>query len=222
MDIGLRLKLARSKAGFTQQQAAKKLNISRQTISNWENNKTYPELSLVIEMSEMYDLSLDELLRENTDYVNYIKSSTEKRKYKFRPSILIEIILFFVIWGIILATYYINPPADRDMQAYAIHVYTMVFPPYIFLFSTIVGIDRHWGRFKWVLLPAFAYSVCFMDYCTFNTSSLFTGGDVFLGLSFEFLPFFMISFIGILTGIILRGVYKNLKAGRKNGTARKA
>ncbi len=222
MDIGIRLKLARQRAGYTQQQAAEALKISRQTMSNWENNKTYPELSHVISMSDMYNLSLDELLRENTDYVRYIKESTEKRKIKFRPSILIEVVLFFVIWGIILATYYINPPADRDMQEYAIRVYTMVFPPYIFLFSTIVGIDRHWGRFKWVLLPVFAYSVCFMDYCTFNTGSLFTGGDVFLGLAFEFLPFFMIAFIGISTGIILRGLFENLKSRKKNGTSRKA
>lgn len=222
MDIGSRLKLARQMADYTQDRTAKELNVSRQTVSNWENNKTYPELSLVIKMSDMYNLSLDELLKENSDYVSYIKASTEKKKYKFQPSILIETILFFLIWGIILATYYINPPANRDTQAYALLVYTIVFPPYIFIFSVIVGIDPHWGRFKWVLLPAFAYSVCFMDYCTFNTGSLFTGGDVFLGLAFEFLPFFMLSFIGILTGIILRGAINKIKSRSKNGTSRKA
>lgn len=216
MDIGIRLKLARQKANLTQIEAAESLNVSRQTISNWETGKTYPELSAVVKMSEIYNLTLDELLKENTDYIRYINNSTEKKTYKFRPSILIEIIAFFLIWGLILAGFYIKPP--HDTLSYVLKLYVVVFPVFIFLFSVTAGADSYWGRFKWILMPIFAYSGCFMDFCTFNTKSLITNGDVYLGFTFEFMPFFAISFIGIVIGIILRGTFKKLVLRFKNGT----
>lgn len=224
MEIGSRLKFARQNAKYTQEQAATELNVSRQTVSNWENNKTYPELSHVIQMSDMYKLSLDTLLRENADYISYINESTKPNKIKFHLSILIEIILFFVVWGAILFSYYYNLPIIQNWLDYSVLVYIFIFPPFIFTFSAVVGADPHWGRFKWILIPVFAYSVCFMDFCTFNSNSLFTNGDVFEGIAIEFLPFFVVSFIGMVVGVIINGTYNEIKAkrGKKNGTGNKA
>ena len=44
MEIGKKLKNARIKAGLTQEKAAEKIDVSRQTISNWENEKSYPDI----------------------------------------------------------------------------------------------------------------------------------------------------------------------------------
>ena len=63
MDIGTKLKAARIAAGLTQEQAAELLSVSRQTMSNWENNKTYPDIVRVIKMSDLYAVSLDHLLK---------------------------------------------------------------------------------------------------------------------------------------------------------------
>ena len=62
MNIGEKLKLRRKKAGFTQEQVAEKMNITRQTLSNWEVGKHYPDLDAIISLSQIYNLSLDELL----------------------------------------------------------------------------------------------------------------------------------------------------------------
>ena len=48
---------------LTQEQVAELLGVSRQTISNWENEKSYPDIISVIKMSECYDVSLDYLLK---------------------------------------------------------------------------------------------------------------------------------------------------------------
>jgi len=48
MDIGTKLKDARVSAGLTQEQVSEELGISRQTMSNWENGKTYPDIVSVI------------------------------------------------------------------------------------------------------------------------------------------------------------------------------
>ena len=50
---------------FTQEQVAERLSVSRQTISNWENEKTYPDIVRVIELSNLYSITLDELLKED-------------------------------------------------------------------------------------------------------------------------------------------------------------
>mgnify|MGYP002225421352 FL=1 len=44
MEIGKKLKDARMKSGFTQEAVAEKINVSRQTISNWENEKSFPDI----------------------------------------------------------------------------------------------------------------------------------------------------------------------------------
>ena len=48
MEIGKKLKDARMRSGFTQESVAEKVNVSRQTISNWENEKSYPDIISVI------------------------------------------------------------------------------------------------------------------------------------------------------------------------------
>lgn len=61
MEIGKKLKEARLNRDLTQEVIAEKLNVSRQTISNWENEKSYPDIISVIELSNLYSISLDDL-----------------------------------------------------------------------------------------------------------------------------------------------------------------
>lgn len=63
MEISEKLKEARANSGLTQEQVAEKIMVSRQTISNWENGKSLPDIVSVINMSELYQISLDELLK---------------------------------------------------------------------------------------------------------------------------------------------------------------
>ena len=66
MDIGSNIRMARIHAGFTQEQAAETLGVSRQTISNWENNKTLPDVALARSISEAYGVSVDQLINHQT------------------------------------------------------------------------------------------------------------------------------------------------------------
>ena len=63
MEIGAKIKEARTRTGLTQEQAAEALGVSRKTISNWENEKTYPDIVSVVKMSDLYAVSLDRLLK---------------------------------------------------------------------------------------------------------------------------------------------------------------
>lgn len=63
MEIGAKLKEARTKEGLTQEEVAEAIQVSRQTISNWENEKSYPDIVSVIKLSDLYNISLDKLLQ---------------------------------------------------------------------------------------------------------------------------------------------------------------
>ena len=65
MEIQKRLKELRKKAGITQEQLADKLFVSRQTISNWEAGKSLPDVISIIKLSEIYNVCVDELLKED-------------------------------------------------------------------------------------------------------------------------------------------------------------
>ena len=61
MEIGKKLKEARINSGLTQEQVAEDIKVTRQTISNWENERSYPDIMNVIDLSNLYSLSLDDL-----------------------------------------------------------------------------------------------------------------------------------------------------------------
>ena len=76
MEIGKKLKEARLNRDLTQEVIAEKLNVSRQTISNWENEKSYPDIISVIELSNLYSISLDDLLKGDDAMMEHLQEST--------------------------------------------------------------------------------------------------------------------------------------------------
>ena len=99
MEIGKKLKNARIEAGLTQEKAAEKINVSRQTISNWENEKSYPDIISVIALSDLYSVSLDELLKGDQKMAEHLEDSTNvvKSNKKLTGAILLNIILMILL-----------------------------------------------------------------------------------------------------------------------------
>ena len=62
--ISERLKLARKNSNLTQGEVAKKLYVTRQTISRWEQGKTLPNNFAIEKLSDIYQVSLDELIKD--------------------------------------------------------------------------------------------------------------------------------------------------------------
>lgn len=99
MEIGKKLKDARMRSGFTQESVAEKVNVSRQTISNWENEKSYPDIISVIELSNLYSISLDELLKGDEKMMEHLEESTNvvKSTQKLIGAILLNIITVILL-----------------------------------------------------------------------------------------------------------------------------
>lgn len=97
MKIGDKLKKARMDKKLTQEEVAEKIFVSRQSISNWENNKTYPDIGNVIALSDLYQISLDELLKGSDNFMKHLEESTDIVKSNKKLIIIIIFALLVVI-----------------------------------------------------------------------------------------------------------------------------
>lgn len=95
MEIGKKLKKAQVQSGLTQENVAEKINVSRQAISNWENEKSYPDIISVIELSNLYSISLDDLLKGDEKMIEHLEESTNvvKSNQKMIWAIIVNIIV---------------------------------------------------------------------------------------------------------------------------------
>lgn len=64
MEIGKQIQKIRKENNLSQEQFGKRFHVTRQTVSNWENEKSYPDLQTLISISEEFDISLDKLLKD--------------------------------------------------------------------------------------------------------------------------------------------------------------
>lgn len=113
--IGTFLKELRNGKRLTQDQLAEKLGVSRRTVSRWETGSNMPDLDILIEMADYYEVDLRELLDgerksgkmdkelEETvlkvaDYSNEEKMKLTRRMHWVFLVGLVSFILFFVIW----------------------------------------------------------------------------------------------------------------------------
>lgn len=81
MEIGKSLQHYRMTNGMTQEQLAQILNVSRQTISKWENDRSFPDIENLIWLCDLYHISLDELVGRK-QIVYETKSIRRKNKRK--------------------------------------------------------------------------------------------------------------------------------------------
>ena len=63
MEIGKQIKKYRTEMKFSQEELSEKIFVSRQTISNWENNKNYPDVKSLLLLSSLFNVSLDILIK---------------------------------------------------------------------------------------------------------------------------------------------------------------
>ena len=86
MNLGNSLFHARKKSGFSQEEVAEKIGVSRQTISKWETDETLPDIRQSKKLSVLYNVTLDELIEFDVD-VKEIQEMIEKTNVKTEEKI---------------------------------------------------------------------------------------------------------------------------------------
>lgn len=97
MELGKKIVKIRKDNKLTQEDFAEKYNVTRQTISSWENSKSYPDLETLVKISDDFAISLDVLLKEDKKVIENI-SRSQKDSKKFKKIAII----FGVLIGVVL------------------------------------------------------------------------------------------------------------------------
>jgi transcriptional regulator with XRE-family HTH domain len=82
MNLGEQLKKLRESKEFSQEDVAKKIGVTRQAVYKWENDKSYPDIDNLILLSEMYNITLDELIKGNQNFKEKIHIDEEDEDFE--------------------------------------------------------------------------------------------------------------------------------------------
>ena len=113
MEIGKKIKKHRSELSLSQEEFADKIFVTRQTVSNWENDKSYPDINSLVLMAEVFGVSLDSLVKGDIEEMNE-KIKTEDIEYLNKANrrltlafvwdffMLVPLLKLFGIWGAVI------------------------------------------------------------------------------------------------------------------------
>lgn len=140
MELGKQIKKHRMAAQLSQEELADRVYVSRQTISNWENDKSYPDVNSLVLLSETFQVSLDKLIKGDIDVMKKVIQREEVEKMKHYGAVYTILLTATVIsavplfmwldtwalipWGIIFAVAMVfafkveKVKKDNDVQTY--------------------------------------------------------------------------------------------------------
>lgn len=109
MEIGRQIRKYRQELKMSQEELAEKVFVTRQTVSNWENDKNYPDINSLLLLSSLFGISLDILVKGDVEKMEEMIKNEDIRKlkqYGWIYTILLIIVcvsvvpLFFLLWPV--------------------------------------------------------------------------------------------------------------------------
>lgn len=204
MQIGEKLKSARTERRITQEYLAEKTGVSRQTVSNWENNRSYPDIVSLIKMSDLYSISLDELLKEDKKMIEHLEESTNIFKSRQRLSRLILICVYLFIWSVSIFVFWLG--GRTDSMGYSISAFYVMLPVGTLIVSVFIGKDSGFMNLKWLMLLFFGIMNMLAPYATFTLSNMISFGKFKFPNMTDMLPGIFCSAVGIAVGTLIKWI----------------
>jgi transcriptional regulator with XRE-family HTH domain len=116
MVFSEKLKTERNKQGWTQDELALKLFVSRQSVSKWENGQNYPSIEIIMKISDLFGVTIDELLRSDEELANNVIKESRQLAYpklKYAADVIFLVGVLFM--GIKLVVLLLNKTTPLDM-----------------------------------------------------------------------------------------------------------
>ncbi len=105
MELGTQIKKYRTEAGFSQEEFADKVYVSRQTVSNWETGKSYPDINSLVLMSETFGISVDTLLKGDAEVIKEIINKEDQKDFDKLSKLYAVLLLLVVLTPVPLARF---------------------------------------------------------------------------------------------------------------------
>ncbi|WP_428909953.1 helix-turn-helix transcriptional regulator [Niallia sp. Krafla_26] len=113
MNLSEKMKKLRAENHLTQEQLAEELQVSRSTISSWETGRSYPDLEMVIEICDRFNVSLDFLLREDEKMVRKLNFGIKQKRMLV---VLVTILLVLLVNTVVSATPFKANPESLEIS----------------------------------------------------------------------------------------------------------
>ena len=97
MQVGNQIKKYRDQLHLSQEQLAEKIYVTRQTISNWETNKSYPDIHSLVLLSQIFNVSIDQLVKGDLEMMKYQIEKEEVNKFNKNAVIYGALLLIAVL-----------------------------------------------------------------------------------------------------------------------------
>lgn len=140
MEIKNQIRAYRSELGMSQEELAEAIYVTRQTVSNWETGKSYPDIQSLLRLSSLFGISLDQLIKGDwalmKEKINAEDVSTFNRLSKALTLMMVISLLawaplayFLGWWGIALAvilfavTFWLAIRVEKEKKKYDIQSY---------------------------------------------------------------------------------------------------
>ncbi len=81
MELGKQIRKYRNERTLSQEALADKVYVSRQTVSNWENDKSYPDVKSLVLLSEVFAVSLDQLIKGDVEMMKEQINQTDQKRF---------------------------------------------------------------------------------------------------------------------------------------------
>ena len=135
MKFGEQIKERRQELDLTQAEVAEKYFVTRQAVSNWEHDKTYPDLNMLVKISNVYQISLDSLLREDQKLKDYLEQGRAMNSFS---------VSYGFIWVMVGLSYFLDDSTKGGSIAWygmvAIFLLAMIYEELVTPF--FLGINR--------------------------------------------------------------------------------
>lgn len=143
MIFSERLKEEREKRNWSQHDLAEKIHVSRQSVSKWETGQNYPSIEIIIHLSDLFGITIDELLRSDEELTQKIIEDSKQLAYPkwkvfFDSLFMIGVFLFIakiVVWML-------NKFAGASIIIVADAPYVMNLLPLVFMIIGGIGSDK--------------------------------------------------------------------------------
>jgi transcriptional regulator with XRE-family HTH domain len=117
--FGEKLKAERTRKGWSQEELAEKLFVSRQSVSKWENGQNYPSIEMIIKLSELFGVTVDELLKSDAALTDKVIQDGKRPSYP-RLKLVCDVLFLLgvALLFIKIAVMLLNRAAGLDIPLY--------------------------------------------------------------------------------------------------------
>lgn len=101
MELGAHIKEHRKEKGLSQDDLAEKIYVSRQTISNWETGRTYPDVQSLLLLSNVFEVTVDSLIKGDVEAMAKAMDEAVKKYNALSTAAVVSGVVFLVLaaWG---------------------------------------------------------------------------------------------------------------------------